>query len=160
MDDKRLFYLIHRVHGKLIHGLDQFLWDRLQVTSAQLMALFYIRDHDGCLLKDLGEGIQLKSSGITGLVRRMEKNGLISRKTCPHDGRGFRIYISPEGERIASGAMPMVAALNGMIHEGFSVEEMETVFRFLNTLLERVSGDLFSGLGQGGQDNGGSGPAA
>ncbi|TWI70708.1 DNA-binding MarR family transcriptional regulator [Desulfobotulus alkaliphilus] len=159
MDDKRLFYLIHRVHGKLSHAVDQFLWDRLQITSAQLMALFYIRDHDGCLLKDLGEGIQLKSSGITGLVRRMEKNGLIRRTTCPHDGRGFRLYISPEGERIASGAMPMVAALNGIIREGFSVEEMDTVFRFLNTLLERLSGSLSFHPGQEGQDNGGRDPA-
>lgn len=139
MQDKRLFYLIHRVHTRFLHALDQYLSEKLGITSVQLMALFYIREHDGCLLKDLGEGIQLKSSGITGLVQRMEKNGLIEKKTCFQDARGFRIHLSPEGLRITSEALPMVAALNAVIHEGFSPEEMDTVFRFLNSLLERIS---------------------
>ncbi|MCW7753115.1 MarR family transcriptional regulator [Desulfobotulus sp. H1] len=139
MDDKRLFYLIHRVHGRLIHAVDQYLWEKLQITSAQLMALFYIRDHGGCLLKDLGEGIQLKSSGITGLVRRMEKNGLIVKSPCEQDGRGFRLCITPEGEGIAVRAVPMISHLNTIIYEGFSHEELDTVFRFMNLFLERVS---------------------
>lgn len=139
MNDRRLFYLIHRVHAKFIHGLDQYLLEKLEITSAQLVALFYIRENDGCLLKDLGEGILLKSSGITGLVQRMEKNGLITKKTCPHDARGFRLYMTDTGHTIAEKALPMVASLNAVMQEGFSPEEMDTVFRFLNVLLERMT---------------------
>jgi len=106
--------------------------DGLGVSGTQVVALFAIERQPGCLLKELAALLQLKNSAITGLVGRMEENGLIVKGACSIDGRASRLYLSGKGEAALAKAYPLLNAINMQLKDGFSAEEIGIVTRFLN----------------------------
>ncbi|SCY83361.1 MarR family winged helix-turn-helix transcriptional regulator [Desulfoluna spongiiphila] len=137
--DSRIFFLINRSRHVLLKWADAILAEKLSVTSAQLAALFLLEKEDGCLLKELSRGLGLNNSAITGLVARMEKAGLIEKRSCLADGRAFQVYITAKGSQTAADALPLVDRFNELAAEGFTKEEMETVCRFLGSVIQKIS---------------------
>ena len=96
------------------------------MTTAQAGALFFLTQHDGCLLLDLSRGLMLDKSAITRMAERLEKKNLIERRPCPQDGRAVRVFLTPSGRRAASRCLATAKAHNEAIKEGFSQAEIET----------------------------------
>lgn len=61
----------------------------------------------GLRLQDLAQAIVLSQSGLTRLLDRMEKAGLVERKPCPYDRRGTYAIITPEGKTVLKRAAPV-----------------------------------------------------
>lgn len=137
--DRRIFFLINRSRHVLLKWVDGVLMEKLSVTSAQLAALFLLQKEDGCLLKELSQGLGLNNSAITGLVTRMGKVGLIEKRSCDHDGRASRVYITSKGAETAAASLPFIDHFNNAVAEGFTDDEMETVCRFLDAIIGKFS---------------------
>ena len=137
--DRRIFFLINRSRHVLLKWADNILTENLSITTSQLVALFILQNANGCLLKELSRNLGLNNSAITGLVSRMEKGGLIKKRSCEMDGRATRVYITPKGDEMARIGLPLVERFNEVMEEGFSSEEMETVCCFLNSVIEKVA---------------------
>lgn len=134
--DRRIFFLMHRAQRKLQKMANKIFIESLGVSSAQTAALFFLMDNDGCLLKDLSAGLELNNSAITGLVNRMEKAGLITKEQCPDDGRAFRIFLTQPAKALVPRALSLMGESNRMLARNFSEEEIDTVVRFLNAIIE------------------------
>jgi DNA-binding MarR family transcriptional regulator len=50
-------------------------------------------------MSDLAEAVVITRSGLTRLVDRLERRGLVERRRCPTDARGFLAVLTGEGER-------------------------------------------------------------
>lgn len=138
MADKRLFFLLNRARHAALKCADQTMIRELGVTSSQLGVLYFLRKNDGCLLKELSEGLGLNNSAITGLADRMEAIDLVERRADEADGRAFRLFLSPLGRARAEASLPLLKELNARIEKDFSAAELETVARFLETVVERL----------------------
>ncbi len=138
MSDRRFFYLLHRAQHALLKAADVQLLGELNVTSSQMGALFFLRKHDGCLLKDLSKGLGLNNSAITGLAGRMEAQGLVERRACERDGRASRLYLTDMGRDKAEAGIPFVREMNAILEEGFKDEELDAISRFLERVIERT----------------------
>ena len=103
-------------------------------------ALFYLRGNDGCLLSQMGRGLMLDKSAITGLVDRLEKKAMIERRNDPTDRRAIRLYLTRSVRDAANKALPVVKQQNRAIKKGFSPEEIEVFSRVLRTTIERFGG--------------------
>lgn len=130
--DKRLFTLINKAQHRMLKFADTQCESRLGFSSTQAGALFFIAKNEGCLQKALSAATGLNQSAITGLISRMEKNGLIDRKPCSDDGRASRLYLSDKGAAKLSEIFPLLGELNTKIKGDFTEDELETVARFLN----------------------------
>ena len=82
-------------------------------------------------MKDLGRALQLKNSAVTGLVARMEENGLIVRGQSALDARAGTLHMSAKGGEVLAHALPLLDSLNEQLKAGFSEEELAIVARFL-----------------------------
>lgn len=60
---------------------------------------------------DLAEAVIYSPSGLTRLIDRMEKNGLVARHACPSDRRAIHVAITPEGLAAREGAWPRYSRL-------------------------------------------------
>lgn len=138
MADRRFFYLLSRAQHTLTKFTDQKLLEELNITSVQLGALFFLRRNDGCLLKELSEGLGLNNSAITGLAGRMERQGLIERTPCERDGRASRVRMTELGRRKVEAGLPLLQQMNAVLEEGFSEAELDAASRFLQAIIERV----------------------
>lgn len=62
---------------------------------------------DGCIrTSDLADAVVWERSRLSHHLARMEKRGLIARNTCPNDGRGVLVSLTPAGEELLVKAAP------------------------------------------------------
>ena len=138
MSDKRLFFKFNHAHHQLIKHVEKECLDTLGITPVQLGAIFFLLENDGCQQKDLSAGLALNYPAITGLVMRMIKAGLITKEACSKDGRASRIFLSEKARTIAPKAFPLVDQLNETLTGGFTPGEIETIHRFLDSIIHTI----------------------
>lgn len=91
-------------------------------------------------LTELTANEQVTQSGITQLVTRLERDGLVERKPDPTDGRVVLVHITAKGaDIIDSRRLDRIAQLSTFM-EGLTREEKETVAAALPAL--RKLGEL------------------
>lgn len=135
MDHKQLFFMVQRSQHSLSKMGDRLFQQVLGVSAAHLSALSFLYRNNGCLLKDLSAGLDLNNSAVTGLVRRMETAGLVVKEACSEDGRAFRVSMTERGMKAVDQADPVLDRVNHLLTSDFTTDEMETVFRFLATIV-------------------------
>lgn len=90
-----------RVEGAVRRELDNALRaaDGLSLWDyAVLRALSGARDR--CMrMTELAVAVDYTPSGLTRLVERLERAGLVRRDPCPEDGRGSVATLTPDGQR-------------------------------------------------------------
>jgi DNA-binding MarR family transcriptional regulator len=129
--DKRLYFLLNMAQQTLRKYVDEQGLSQTGLTSAQMGVLFFLAKHDGCLLKELGEGLGLKNAAITGLVARTEKTGCIRRRASSEDGRATHLHLTAKGQKKLEDIRRLNDELNRALREGFDESELEVVLRFL-----------------------------
>lgn len=135
--EKRLFFLLDRTHHRLFSDLDRFTRHQHRIPLAQLTGLWALHPDTPVNMVTMGRRMGLKNSAITGLVRRMQSNGLVEQQRSVTDARAFEISMTDQGKEIRERAKPMIKALNDSLTAGFSDEEIQVVLRFLNSVLQR-----------------------
>ena len=88
-------------------------------------------------MAQLADGVLLSPSGLTRLVDRLEKTGLVRRESCPSDRRGFEAVITDDGRAVFNEARPThLSGVRRRFLEHFSTEEMRTLSRFWDRVLQ------------------------
>jgi DNA-binding MarR family transcriptional regulator len=88
-------------------------------------------------MSELAQAVLLSRSGLTRLVDRLERDGLVERRSCPSDARGTLATLTEAGRnrlREASGTHLRGVARHVLSH--FDAAELDT----LGNLLSRVDG--------------------
>jgi DNA-binding MarR family transcriptional regulator len=83
-------------------------WD-LSPSQFNVLNLLYGLP-DGFSQTDLGRELIMHRSNVTGLVDRLEKRGLVERKTVAGDRRAYRVVLTPAGERVMREIAPVYHA--------------------------------------------------
>jgi MarR family 2-MHQ and catechol resistance regulon transcriptional repressor len=96
-----------------------------------LEALYHRGD---MLLGELQRKILVSSGGVTYLVDRLEKRGLVERRDCPNDRRARFAVLTPEGEALISRVFPEHARCIERVLAGLGAEEQEAAIGLLRTL--------------------------
>lgn len=135
--DKRLFFLLNKAQKKLFRHLDRRCEAELDTSATQLAALLYIQRSPGCLQKDLADELDLNKSAVTGLMARMEINGLVRREVPAHDSRAIALFPTETGSEKVAKVKPMIAELNAIFTSEFNEQELAIIHRFLNFTIGR-----------------------
>ncbi len=138
-EDRRFIFLIGQARHRLMTRLDQALIETAGITAAQSGALYYLKEHDGCLFTELSSALGLDKSAITGLVDRLESKGLVERRPSPDDRRAIGIFLTAAGKDTALKCLKVTREFNNRITRGLSEEEMETFSRALRNVISTFS---------------------
>ena len=97
-----------RVHAALVRELDAQLDAAHDLPLSSYDVLIYLQSAPGRRLRmaELADSVLLSRSGVTRLVDRLEREGLIVRDTCTSDGRGCFAVLTDEGEELLARARP------------------------------------------------------
>jgi DNA-binding MarR family transcriptional regulator len=95
-----------RVHSALVKALDAELLTEhdLPLTSYEVLINLQAAPGHRRRMAELAEGVLLSRSGMTRLVDRLERDGLIERDACTEDGRGMFAVLTEKGEELLSRA--------------------------------------------------------
>jgi len=89
-----------RAHAEIVRDLDDELQAEHGLALTSYEVLLYLAEAPGNRLRmsELASSLLLSQSGVTRLVDRLEREGLVRRERCEEDGRGFFAVLSQRGE--------------------------------------------------------------
>ena len=98
-----------RVHSALVKELDADLEAQHQLPLTSYDVLTTLADQpDGRLrMRDLADAVVLSRSGLTRLVDRLQREGLIEREQCASDARGAYAVLTATGRARLREAQPL-----------------------------------------------------
>ena len=127
-----------RAHSRLTRELDAELAAAHRIPLSSYEVLLFLNDAPGGRLRmaQLADSVLLSPSGLTRLVDRLEKTGLVRRESCPSDRRGFEAVITDEGRAALTGARPThLAGVRRRFLEHFSTGDMRTMSEYFDRVL-------------------------
>jgi DNA-binding MarR family transcriptional regulator len=88
-----------RAHAMIIRQLEAELEAEQSMALASYDVLVQLAEAPGYALRmsDLAESVLLSRSGLTRLVDRLEREGLVERRASPDDARGTLAVLTPKG---------------------------------------------------------------
>jgi len=104
----------------------------LTVTEFGILEALYHRGP--LLLGEVQRKILVSSGGITYLVDRLEKRGLVERRPCANDRRARYAALTPEGEALIGEIFPEHARALARAMAGLNRAEQETAIALLRKL--------------------------
>ncbi len=95
-----------RAHAELTKELDAELAREHNLPLSSYEVLLFLADApDGRMrMAELADSVLLSRSGLTRLVDRLEREGLLKRERCESDARGYFAEITPKGRRLFDAA--------------------------------------------------------
>jgi DNA-binding MarR family transcriptional regulator len=103
-----------RTHARVLAELDAELEQAhgLAVPEYEVLLVLSQRDEHRLRMSELADAALLTRSGMTRLVDRLERQGLVRRERCPVDGRGTDAVITPGGlDRLAEARPTHIAGV-------------------------------------------------
>ena len=96
-----------RAHAELVRTLDAELAREHDMPLSSYEVLLFLNDSDEGRMRmsELADSVLLSRSGLTRLVDRLERQGLLRRERCESDARGLFAEITAGGPaRVRGGA--------------------------------------------------------
>jgi MarR family transcriptional regulator, organic hydroperoxide resistance regulator len=110
--DQRLYFLLQRAAHQLRTASDRRLLAIAGITTAQLGALFAVRDEPGITQQGLARVLGLRESAVTGLVGRLTAAGLVAKRAHPREHRAVVLELTDAGVTALAAAQPEVDRFN------------------------------------------------
>lgn len=126
-----------KAHSAAVRRINQFLSEGggLPLESYDVLLELFDAPDRRLRLRDLGERVVLTRSGISRLVGRLVKEGLVTKVAVADDARGVYAQLTANGERAFRTTWPLYAeGIEKFFGSRLSVAEART----LAELLERV----------------------
>jgi len=145
--DQRLqtWLLCHQVYDS-IYRCEESVFAKEGISTQQhavLIAIKYIEEP--VTVSELAHWLERNQNGISMLVERMVKDGLISRKRDLSDRRSIRLVMTKKGKNILERATMSGWDLAQEILSSISDDDLHV----LNGILERMRGKAFGYLNPG-----------
>jgi len=131
------YYLLSRVTLLVTSAFRKELLaaDVKNVKPAYLGVLIALWKEDGMKVIDLGRKAGLEPSSMTGLLDRMERDGLAFRAADPNDRRAQLIYLTARGRDIRIKIMEVVDRVMNKTFKEISYEDMLTTLSVLRKII-------------------------
>lgn len=97
-----------RAHREVVTHLDEELQRAHDLPLSSYEVLLYLAEADDGRLRmgELADRLLLSRSGLTRLIDRLERRGLVVRERCQEDARGFFARITPQGRDLFAASRP------------------------------------------------------
>jgi len=111
---------------------------RVELTGPQVTVLKVLEGVGDLSLSELSERIRAQNSTVTGIIDRMEREGLVVRARSTEDRRVINIRLTEKGAKIAReiAVEPMEVFRSAL--ESLSLDEMQELFKILTKIAVRV----------------------
>jgi DNA-binding MarR family transcriptional regulator len=143
VEKRRLYFMLNQAQHRLRKFVDREAIQALGVSSPQAGALYFIRAHDGCLQREIAAEFGQHESAVTGMLGRLEDGGYIERGASEVDSRARNVFITEKGREALIAADRLLADLNRRLTKGFTKAEIDTIARFLESIVTRIGDESF-----------------
>lgn len=135
MGKMRHFFALHRIAAYKL-GAEE------GVRNGQMPLLKMIGSHEASTQKELADLLHVSPASIAVSLKRLQKQGLVTKAADSGDLRYNRIALTDEGEQIISRTREAFDDLDRRIFKDFTHEELENLDSYLFRMVKNLSGNL------------------
>jgi len=131
-----------RAHDLVTRRLDADLRAAADLTLSEFEILLHLAWAGGeRRMAQIGQDLVLTGGGVTRIVARLEKLGLIERRSCPGDGRGVFAVLTERGRAKQLTAHRIhVEGVRRLFLAHASPRELRTLGRILGSVVNAARG--------------------
>ncbi|HZG14047.1 MAG TPA: MarR family transcriptional regulator [Candidatus Bathyarchaeia archaeon] len=107
---------------------------KLGITTTQCALLHVLWEQDGLKGIELGERLRIDGATITGMLDRLEQNGIIERRPDSRDRRINLIFVTDKGKELEGPVKAVMKEVDGAVLKGFTEEEA-AIFKKMMTAI-------------------------
>lgn len=131
--EKLLFDIPHRYASNafrllMSHGLH----------PGQIPVMKYLSDNSGCIQGEIAKALRIKPPTVTVTLKRLEKNGLIEKKSDQKDQRVTRIFLTEHGKAVYDVMLQSYMLSVNEIMQDFSEEEQIQLLGYLERICNNI----------------------
>jgi homoprotocatechuate degradation regulator HpaR len=116
------------------------LFARFALTETQWRVLRVLWEHDGCGLTELAASTLIPAPSLVGVVDRLGRDGLLTRRRSAGDRRAVEIRLTPKGRRLEGRVRPLVDEIYRDLEAQLTAAQWRGLFTALDALHEAASG--------------------
>jgi DNA-binding MarR family transcriptional regulator len=116
------------------------------ITLPQWGALSLLLAQDGLTIGTMSQKRGVDAPTATGIITRLEQNGLVERRHDREDRRVVKVYLTDEGRDISNTLAFPVGQFDQSMKRGFSEDEQDRLQAQLQQIIANVS-EIGPGLG-------------
>lgn len=121
--------LIRQIHQKSFQKMES-----LKIYPGQDKFLALIKANEGVTQKELARMNCVKPATITGMLLKLEANNYVYRVPDEADKRNMRVYLTPEGRKMAKLSEKFIFDLTNKMFENFTEEEITTFLQLMDKI--------------------------
>jgi MarR family transcriptional regulator for hemolysin len=136
-------FIINRIGKSLINVIDQELRRKFGITFGQWKVLIIIANSDqGLTQKDIAYKLVLEGPTLIPILDKLEKDGLVVRKTDTKDRRINRIYFTERADGFLNDAIECVAQIKKVCLNNLSESEISITKNTLEKMWYNLQGSF------------------
>jgi DNA-binding MarR family transcriptional regulator len=137
--ETRVWLGVLAVHGEIFNRLNRAFMREFDITLAKFDVLAQLDRFPGGLTQgNLSRYLKVTGGNVTGLVRRLVADGLITREMSAADRRAFVVRLTAKGAEKFKAARELHDALLREWFGGSSQDDLEVALQSLMRLGQRV----------------------
>ncbi|HEY1449395.1 MAG TPA: MarR family transcriptional regulator [Solirubrobacteraceae bacterium] len=114
----------------------------LGMHMRHLMALSYVRDHNGGPQQELAEALCMDANNVVLLLNELEQHGYIDRRRDPSDRRRHLVDLTSAGTKALDKAEHRQETIEDDVLQALDPEERATLWQLLGRALRGAEPEL------------------
>lgn len=106
------------------------------LTEQQWRVIRALAETNGLESKDLAERTLILKPSMTGIIDRLERDGLVLRKKDKSDGRKTCVWLTRKASRLYERIMPLVEVGYNDMQKGFTDKKWDVLYESLFHLIQ------------------------
>ncbi|QWU13833.1 DNA-binding transcriptional regulator, MarR family [Paenibacillus sophorae] len=124
-------FLLNRLAHIGSNQLEKELLSQFDITLSQWAVLSIVWEEEGIALSRIQEVLDVKVSTASGVLKRMEKKGLILRSQNKNDKREIQLFLTEKSKKLEKEVIQTVKDFNKRLLADFSPEEKALFTSFI-----------------------------
>jgi DNA-binding MarR family transcriptional regulator len=137
--ETRIWIRVLGLHGAVFSRLNRTFLDRFGISLAKFDVLAQLdRFGEDLSQGELSQRLKVTGGNVTGLVRRLVADGLVTRAMSASDRRSFVVRLTPKGRAVFVAAKQLHDALLRDWFGGLSADDLKAAMNSLDLLTSQV----------------------
>ena len=102
-----------------------------ELSFKQLKYIKMLNSEEWVTVSQIAESFELSKPTVTEMIKKFVRTGIVTKETCPHDGRVHYIKLTDKGMAIATLENKTIAYLEKRISEKLNDQDIEDLKRIL-----------------------------
>lgn len=136
--DSQLCVRLYTASRLVIQAYHPFL-EKINLTYPQYIVMLILWEKDNITVGEISKRLLLETNTLTPLLKRIEKEGLISKKTSPKDTRQKIISLTKKGKDLEEQALEVPRCMQDfLLSNNINEEDLSSIIPVMDNLIDTL----------------------